>query len=303
MIDTAMELMFQEQMRKNSPGMPEQDIINLSRSAATLEIYQLGPDSLEREGVPKGTLIDGNLMSHIYSESNHPYKIYVPVGYEPDKAYPFIIFLDGITHYLSAIVNANVVLDNLIADGRIPAMLAIFLEPGDHGVGTPIYGGTFGLPRSNRSTEYDPPNDVFISFLLEELLPAISKDYHLTDDPALRCICGGSCAAHAAFNAAWHRPDAFGKVISHVGAYVNYRGGDCCPDRIRKSPPKPLRIFLQTGEQDANIIFGDFKLSNLTMASALEYRGYDYKLVVGEGGHSYEHAGAILPETLEWIWR
>lgn len=297
------ELALQEQMKQMWPGMPTQDNQSMSRAGAVMGIYKLGPDSLEKEGVPKGTLIDGELVSSIYPGSTHAYKIYVPAQYDPAKPAPYMIFLDGITQYLSPMVNANIVLDNLIAEGRIPVMLAVFVEPGDKGDGMPIYGGGFVEPGSNRGTEYDSVDDRFSRFLIEELLPVVAADYNLSPIPEDHGICGASSAAQAAFSAAWHRPDMFRKIISHIGSFTAIRGGDCNPDRIRKNPPKPIRIFLQDGEHDLNIIYGDWVLANKTMVSALEYRGYDYKYVLGQGGHNIEHGGAILPETLEWLWR
>lgn len=74
------------------------------------------------------------------------------------------------------------------------------------------------------------------------------------------------------------------------------------PGLIRKSEKKPLKVFLQTGEHDLNIVFGDWKLANETMASALEYKGYEYKFVEGNGAHSVKHGAALLPETLKWLW-
>ena len=296
-------LMLQEKMHQQWPGMPEWDNQSMAKAGAVMGIYKLGPDSLEQEGVPKGQLIDGSMVSTIYPDSTHLYKVYVPAQYDPAVPVPYVVFLDGISQYLSPMVNANVVLDNLIAAGRIPAMIAIFLEPGDKGDGMPIYGGAFQEPGSNRSREYDATDDLFVRFLLEELIPLVAKDYNLSDDPEQHAICGASSAGQAAFNAAWHRPDAFRKVVSHIGSFTAIRGGDCNSDRIRKNPPKPIRIFLQDGSHDLNIIYGDWVLANKTMVSALEYRGYDYKYVLGEGGHNIEHGGAILPETLEWLWR
>ena len=194
-------------------------------------------------------------------------------------------------------------LARLYREGRIPVMLAVFVEPGDKGDGMPIYGGGFVEPGSNRGTEYDSVDDRFSRFLIEELLPVVAADYNLSPIPEDHGICGASSAAQAAFSAAWHRPDMFRKIISHIGSFTAIRGGDCNPDRIRKNPPKPIRIFLQDGEHDLNIIYGDWVLANKTMVSALEYRGYDYKYVLGQGGHNIEHGGAILPETLEWLWR
>ncbi len=128
-----LELMLQERMKVMWPGMPEQDNRSMARAMAVLGLYSLGPDSLPKEGVPKGQLMDGSMVSSIYPGSTHVYKVYVPAQYDPQTPTPYMVFLDGISQYLTSQVNANVVLDNLIAEKRIPVMLAIFVEPGDKG--------------------------------------------------------------------------------------------------------------------------------------------------------------------------
>ena len=105
------------------------------------------------------------------------------------------------------------------------------------------------------------------------------------------------------FTAAWERPDYFQKVMSHIGAFVNIRGGHEYPSLIRRSAKRDIRVFLQDGSNDLNIYPGDYWLSNLQLASALKFRGYDHKFGGGTGGHDGEHGGAIFPESLEWLWR
>jgi len=112
-----------------------------------------------------------------------------------------------------------------------------------------------------------------------------------------------SSGAMAAWTATWQRPDAFGNVISFIGSYTDIRGGHKVPFNVRKSPAKPIRIFLQSGSNDFQLEFGDWPLANKTMASALAYAGYDYRFVFGDGGHDHKHANAILPDVFRWIWR
>lgn len=293
---------FRQMLKQNMPGMSDKDVDDMIKSAGTVGIYSLGPASLEQPGVPKGELVDGSFVSSIYPNSKHVYKVYIPAGYDPEKEYPLMIFLDGISIYLAPPVFANVVLDNLIAANKIPAMIAIFTEAGDNGDGMPMLEAGFNGPTSNRSMEYDSTDDNLSRFLLEELLPEIAKHYKFSSNPEERCICGASSGAQGAFNAAWHRPDAFRKVICHIGSFIDIRGGSCHPSRIRRSFKKPLKIFIQDGECNLNNIHGDLVLGNKQLVSALAYREYDYKYVFGKGGHNLEHAGAILPETLEWIW-
>jgi enterochelin esterase family protein len=102
---------------------------------------------------------------------------------------------------------------------------------------------------------------------------------------------------------AWERPDAFRKVLSWVGSYADIRGGHNYPPLIRKSPPKPLRVFLQDGANDQNVPAGDWWLANLAMASALNFAGYDHLTAWGRGFHSDKHGRAILPDSLRWLWR
>ncbi len=94
----------------------------------------------------------------------------------------------------------------------------------------------------------------------------------------------------------------FGKVVSHCGSFVDIRGGHELAGRIRRADPKRLRVFLQSGQFDLDISFGNWELANRTVAAALAYRGYEHQLVIGEGGHSLKHGGAIIDQTLAWLW-
>ena len=103
---------------------------------------------------------------------------------------------------------------------------------------------------------------------------------------------GGICA----WTVAWERPDAFRKVLSHCGSFTDIRGGGIYPSLIRKSEKKPIRIFLQSGEQDLDRPAGNWPLANKLMASALAFQGYDYQFVFGTEGHTLRHGGAIFPD-------
>ena len=97
--------------------------------------------------------------------------------------------------------------------------------------------------------------------------------------------------------------DAFRKVISHIGSFTNIRGGHVYPALIRKTEAKPLRVYLQEGENDLDNLHGNWPLANLQMEAALKFAQYDHKFVMGTGKHSGRHGGAIFPDTLRWIWR
>jgi enterochelin esterase family protein len=114
-------------------------------------------------------------------------------------------------------------------------------------------------------------------------------------------LVGISSGALCAFNAAWQRPDVFGKVICHCGSFVSIRGADKFPEMIRKTPAKPIKVCLQSGAKDLSVIFGSWALKK-EMAAALQYRGYGHKFVFGKGEHSLKHGASIFPETLRWLW-
>jgi enterochelin esterase family protein len=143
---------------------------------------------------------------------------------------------------------------------------------------------------------------LYARFLIEEILPAVKKDYNLTNNPDHRAICGNSSGGICAFTVAWERPDAFRKVVSHIGSFTNIRGGYVYPALLRKTDKKPLKVFLEDGENDLDNQFGNWPLANQDMAAALKFAGYDYQFIMGKGTHNTKHAGSIFPETLRWIW-
>ena len=140
-------------------------------------------------------------------------------------------------------------------------------------------------------------------FLSEEMLPEIAKHWNISADPNDRGIGGLSSGGIAAFTAAMLRPDQFRRVLSFIGSYANLRGGNQWPDLVRKMEPAPLRVFLQDGDHDLNIFAGDWWMANQDMASALSARGYQVKFVTGVESHNGKHAGAVLPEALQWLWQ
>ena len=114
--------------------------------------------------------------------------------------------------------------------------------------------------------EYDTLSNQYANFLMDEMLPEVGKDWKLTEDPEERAICGISSGGICSWTVAWEKPDAFRKVVSHVGSFTNIRGGHVYPFLLRKSDPKPIRVFLQDGENDLNNSHGNWWLSNLQMA-------------------------------------
>jgi enterochelin esterase-like enzyme len=262
--------------------------------------YTLGPDSLPKEGVPQGSVIQMPdwTQSTIFPGTSRQWWIYVPAQYQKDTPAAVMIFCDG-AGFIKADGNFRTptVFDNLIAAGDMPVTIGIFINPGVFPSEDPK-----AKPRSNRSFEYDSLGNLYARFLLEEIIPEVKKDYSLSDDPAQRALCGNSSGGICAFTAAWEHPEAFGRVVSHIGSFTNIRGGYVYPALIRKTEKKPLKIFLEDGENDLDNQFGNWPLANQDMAAALNFAGYNYRFVMGKGTHNTKHAGSIFPDTLRWIW-
>jgi len=130
------------------------------------------------------------------------------------------------------------------------------------------------------------------------------KDLNISTNPADRAVCGISSSGICAFSVAWERPDQFGKVLSHIGSFTNIRGGWAYPGLIRKTKqsPKAIKVYLQEGEQDLDNLHGNWPLGNRDMAAALQFAGYNYRLVMTQGGHSGQFGGLELPAALRWLW-
>ncbi|MEO8268649.1 MAG: alpha/beta hydrolase-fold protein [Aureliella sp.] len=268
-------------------------------SVATAEEpdYPVPPEALKQEGVPEGK-IEGpfTLTSKIYLGTERDYWIYVPAQYTADKPACTLVVQDGLGRAQGW--SLPQICDNLIHAGEMPVTIGIYVNPG-------IVPATKAKsqPRFNRSFEYDALGDRYARFLLEELIPEVSKKYSLSSESNDRALAGASSGGICAFNAAWERPDAFRRVLCTIGTFVGLRGGDDFPVLVRKLEPKPLRVFLQDGSNDLNIYAGDWWLANQSMASALSWAGYDVKHVWGEGGHNAKHSSAIMPDALRWLWR
>jgi enterochelin esterase family protein len=288
--------------------------------------YPLGPDSLPQPGVPAGKL-EGPFIfkSHVFTNTVRQYWIFVPDQYRAEKPACVLVFQDGQRAVkTNGSLRVPQVLANLIAKKEIPMTIGIFITPGEHGEQFALHTGN---NPNNRSAEYDSLSDNYARFLCDEMLPEVGKTYNLTKDPEGLAIGGTSSGAICAFTVAWQRPDEFRKVISCIGSYtaLGYRpakgdqpviaGGEMYPTFIRRTPIKPLTIFLQDGSHDLSNDYGDWFLSNQQMLSALEFAnakadrdktpGPRYRLnhEWGDGAHADNHGGAILPDILRWLWQ
>ncbi len=270
--------------------------------------YPLGPDSQRKDGVPHGKVTDYVWKdSKVFTNTIRHWSIYVPAQYDPAKPAALMVFQDGHTYLKEdGDFRAPVVFDNLIAAKEMPVTIAVFIDPGFKQAEFPANSPRGWQPEpQNRSFEYDSLGAAYSDFLINEILPEVKKLYNITDDPDGHAIAGISSGGICAWTVAWERPDQFRKVLTHVGSFTNIRGGNKYPEIIRAAEPKPIRIFLQDGENDnrSRRPGWDWVEGNLNMASALENKDYDYKYVLGGGRHSGNHGGAILPDSLRWLWR
>ncbi len=259
-----------------------------------------GPDSQRQPGVPQGKVTKHTWKSNVFPNTTRDYYVYVPDQFDGQTPAAVMVFQDG-----HAYVNEKgehrvpIVFDNLIHKGEMPVTIGIFINPGHKGEKPP----ETPWKSNNRSFEYDTLSDQYARFLLEEILPEVNKDYPLSDDPNQRAICGISSGGICAWTVAWERPNEFRKVFSHVGSFTNIRGGHNYHAMIRKTEKKPIRVFLQDGKNDLDNAHGNWWLANLEMEAALKFKQYDHKFVGGDGGHNGKHGGAILPDSLRWLWR
>jgi iron(III)-enterobactin esterase len=232
--------------------------------------------------------------------------VYVPKQYVPGTAAPFIVGADGPDRALFT------ALDNLIAEHRVPVMIAISISNG---------GGD--AQGSERGLEYDTMSGRYAEFVEKEVLPLVESQYHvkLTDDPDGRATMGGSSGGSCALIMAWYHPELYHRVLTYSGTYVNQQW-PYNPDAphgawefhehlIPDSPAKPLRIWMEVGDRDLlnpNVMrdgMHDWVVANEEMARVLAAKGYHYQFVFARNaGHTDRTVKQqTLPEALEYLWQ
>lgn len=239
--------------------------------------------------------------SKIYPGTENNISVYVPSSYDPSKPACLFLKLDGIAGF-----EPNVI-ENLIAAKQIPVTILVGVSPGtlwkDKSKKEPYH--------FNRTYEFDSTNDNFPSFLEQEVLPTVEKQVtpdgkpiHLSHNANDHAIGGSSTGGIGSFTVAWRRPDMFSRVYSTIGTFVAMRGGDEYPTYIRKTEPKPIRVFLEDGYSDAwNPLFGSWFMANQNMEAALTFAGYDVAHLWADHGHSGAVSNAVYPNVLRWLWR
>lgn len=232
--------------------------------------------------------------------------VYVPKQYVPGSAAPFIVGADGPDYLLFTVLN------NLIAEGKVPPMIAIS-----------IGNGSGDAQGSERGLEYDAMNGVYAEFVETEVLPLVESTcgVKLTKDPAGRATMGGSSGGSCALIMAWYHPEWYHRVLTYSGTYVNQQwpynpetphgAWEFHEHLIPKSPVKPLRIWMEVGDQDLfnpNVMgdgMHDWVVANENMAKVLAGKHYPYQFVFARNARHVDHKVKMqtLPEALEWLWK
>ncbi len=213
--------------------------------------------------------------SKIYPGAVRKYWVYVPAQYAAAKPACVMVFQDGGAMLAeTGEWRVSTVLDSLIQQGRIPPVIGVFIDPGV----IPGLGN-----RDNRSYEYEGPGDRYARLVSVEILPEVAARYNLSKDPNDYAIAGAGSGATAAIHAAWARPDVFRRVASFAGSDPDL--SDTLPLLVRKTEPKPLRVFLQDNEKYRALF------------AALQSAGYESTSVKAARGET------ILAEALRWVWK
>lgn len=260
--------------------------------------YEYGPDSVRHDDVPRGTLEELRVDdSARFPGTSRRVWIHRPAGLLPSEESAVMFFNDG-WWYLDpdGDVRGGIVLDNLAAAGDLPPMTGVFVDPGTMEVD--------GVPTKHRNAEYDAFGATYAGFLLEEVLPLVEERFSISTDPMMRGICGGSSGGDAAFTAAWTRPDGIGRIIAFNASFAQMPGGNPYPALLAHEPRREMRVLLHAAHRDLgwNAADRNWFAENIETAAALARAGYDFRLVVGDGGHSPNHGGVLLPDALRWLW-
>ncbi len=276
--------------------------------------YTNAPETMTNDAVPKGTIhefVMDSTNSAIYPGIKGPYKrgvwVYVPSQYVAGKAAPFIVAQDG-KGYTNRL---PVILDNMINDHRLPVMIAVMINS----------GGGDGKG-SERGLEYDTVSDKYTTFIETEVLPRVAKECGVvfTKNPEGRATMGGSSGAACAFTMAWFHPELSRRVLSYSGTYVaqEFPTNAASPHGaweyhehfIPETKAKPIRVWLQVGENDLGskrdeASLHNWVMANNRMAAALKAKGYHYQYVfcLGAGHVDRKAVGETLPEALLWLWQ
>ena len=289
------------------PGVPQGTVHEFIMKSVDSKVYP----GVARDPGTFGTP-DPHDPAKLMVSTSHPapytrrVAIYIPKQYVPGTVAPFIVGADGPDHALFT------ALDNLIAEHRVPIMIAISIGNG---------GGD--AQGSERGLEYDTMSGRYAEFVEKEVLPIVEEKYGvtLTKNPDARATMGGSSGGSCAMIMAWYHPELYHRVLTYSGTYVNQQwpynpqtphgAWEFHEHLIPSSLAKPLRVWMEVGDRDLlnpNVMrdnMHDWVLANERMARVLAAKGYHYQFVFARSAGHVDHAvkEQTLPEALEYIWQ
>jgi enterochelin esterase-like enzyme len=300
-------------------------LINGAKFGGRLDLPAFSPLSYQQPGVPSGTLSPKIIhTSKIYDGMKSEYWIYVPAQYDPKMPAALMVFQDGEGYTNRDGRNPALnVIDNLIAQKKIPVMICVFINPGDieGSPGTPTYAFVKAhsdkwkrtLKDSMRSTLYDTVSDRYARYLRDEVLAEVEAKYSVRKDSYSHAITGLSSGGICSFNAAWQMPDLFSRVISWIGSFSSIQwkedpavpdGGQDYPDKVLRETHRNIRVWLQDGSEDLVLAtYGSWPQANIRLANALKLKDYDFHFSFGKGTHNTGQGAAEFPEEMIWLWR
>jgi enterochelin esterase family protein len=300
-------------------------LINGTKFGGRLDLPAFSPSSYRQSGIPSGTLSPKIVhTSKIYDGMKSEYWIYAPAQYDARTPAALMVFQDGESYLDREGKNPALnVIDNLTAQKKIPAIVCVFINPGDieSSPGTPTYNFVNAysqkwqrtLKDSMRSTLYDTVSNRYARFLRDEVLADVETQYNIRKDAYSRAITGMSSGGICSFNAAWQMPDQFSRVISWIGSFTSIQwredptvpdGGQDYPEKVLHESRRNLRVWLQDGSEDLELDrYGSWPLANIRLANALKLKDYDFHLSFGKGTHNSGQGAAEFPEEMVWLWR
>jgi gluconolactonase len=294
---------YEQNLRRQTPAELSKTVKSMGYDVQ----YVLGPDSLPQPGVPRGKVLEFSLNhSNVFPGAIRKITVYVPAEYTAETPACVFVALDG---FFFSFFKVTTTFDNLIYRHEMPVTIAVGIEPGEVQSSAPPND-----PRFNRSIEFDGLSDNLARMVLEEVLPEVQRhktpdglSIRLSSDPNDRAAGGISTGGIASFTLAWEHPDSFRRVFTASGTFVGMRGGDRYPVLIRKTEPKPIRIFMQDGAHDEldDVLgeMGDWWMGNRAMERALEFSGYQVDHVWGEGPHGSKQGAVVFPDAMRWLWK
>ena len=253
------------------------------RGQSVLEMPDAPPQPwvARRPGVPEGRVEKRRFKSPTLGNERE-IAVYLPPRYAP-RAQPYPLLLLFAEDFYLVLVPTPVILDILIAEERIPPVVAL------------LVGNAPGA--RDRELVCNPE---FSQALVTELLPWAHGLYNFTSDPHHTVVAGSSAGGlAAACSGLWH-PEAFGNVLAQSGAFhrtpaLGSNAADSSPEpnwvarQFISSPKKPLRLYLDAGSAEFNaagsadaILF-----CTRTLRDVLRARGYEVHFQEFQGGHDY----------------